>query len=361
MYDISLLAKMRKVLSIIMFKLEGQIIKRHPNYKMDDRLLLDKVDYKRKSLTIDGVEYPMLDCDFPTVDPSDPYTLTKEEQTVIDKLIQSFTLSEKLQEHIKFIYDHGSMYKVFNGNVLYHASIPLDDDGEFLEFTFKNKTYKGRAFLDFCEQLVRHGYYAKKGTREKQDGEDFIWWLWCGRYAPTTGRLKITTFERLFIQDEKIHHEPKNPYYTYYDDINFAKKIFKEFGLEYSKNSYIINGHMPVATIKGESPLKAEGKLLTIDGGFCSAYHKRTGIAGYTMFYNSWGIRLAAHEPFIGKEQAIESNRDIASTTVVFETATKRIKVGDTDIGKELNKQITDLKKLLFAYKHGLIKESKQV
>lgn len=359
MHDVDLMAKMRKVLSIIMFKLEGQAIMRHPNYRMNDRLLLDKIDFEKKTVQVDGISYPMLDCDFPTVDPNNPYLLTPQEELLMDKLIHSFRFSEKLQEHIKFLYDAGSLYKVFNGNILYHACLPLNEKGEFMEFTFKGKTFKGKAFFDYCEQWVRRGYYAKDGTKEKQDGEDFMWWLWCGKNAPTTGRVKITTFERLFIADESTHKEPKNHYYSFYDNQQFCEKVFHEFGIYNTKNSHIINGHMPVATIKGETPVKANGKLLLIDGGFCSAYHKTTGIAGYTMFYNSWGIRLAAHEPFFGTEQAIATNRDIVSTTVVFETATKRIKVGDTDIGKELKIQIEDLKKLLYAYKSGLIKEYK--
>lgn len=357
--DRDLLTKMRKAISIILFKLEGQIILRHPEYEMDDRLLLDKINYENQCIRIDGTTYTMEDIDFPTVNRDHPYQLSLQEEYVISKLISSFKQSSKLQDHIKFIYSVGSMYRVYNNNLLFHGCIPMKEDGNFLEFTFNNQTYSGKSLYDYCDVVARQGYYCKEGTSGKQYGEDFLWWLWCGKYTPSAGREKITTFERLFIKDESSWLEPKNSYYQHFKKADTCEKIFKEFGLSDTTYSHIVNGHMPVKFSSGESPLKGEGKALVIDGGFCRAYHKTTGIAGYTMFYNSFGIRLAAHQPFAGIENALINNKDIISSSVVFENASKRILVADTETGKEIKKKIADLKELLNLFRSGQIKEKR--
>lgn len=354
-----LISQMRKAINVIMFKMEGKIIKRRPEFQMEDRLLLEKIDYKNKTIEIEGKTYPLKDTDFPTIDPNDPYTLSTEEGQVMEQLMHSFTNSVKLQDQIKFIYSKGSIYKIVNGNLLFHGNIPLNDDGSFQRFVFDSIEYYGKNLLDYCDMIARQGYYGIVNTEEKKYGEDFLWWLWSGKDSPTCGRKKITTFERVLIEDEETHKEPKNPYYKYQYDEDTCNKIFEEFGFTDFKYSHIINGHMPVAVKKGESPIRANGKLIAIDGGFCKAYHHSTGIAGYTMFFNSWGIRLAEHEPFQGIEYVIKENKDIISTTVVYESTHKRLTVGDTDIGKDLRNQIDDLMLLLNAYRAGLIVERK--
>lgn len=355
--DLALVAKMRKAIAIIQFKLEGQLIQRHPDYRMEERLLLDKIDYAAQTVRIGNQVYPMLDTDFPTVNRENPYQLTPAEEKVMDQLIQSFRHSERLQKHIRFLYSVGSMYKVTNGNLLFHGCMPMNEDGSFQSFEFEGITFSGKPLYDRCDVIARQGYYGRLGSQEKQKGEDFLWWLWCGKDAPTVGRKKMTTFERLFIEDKATHKEPKNPYYKYQDNEEACLRIMKEFGFTKFKYAHIINGHMPVAVKSGETPVKANGKMIIIDGGFCRAYHHTTGIAGYTMFFNSWGIRLAAHEPFVGLDDAIENNKDILSTSVIYESASKRLTVGMTDIGMELNVQVEELKQLLHAYRSGLIKE----
>ena len=354
--DKLLSARMYKAILIILFKLEGQKLLRRPEFEMEDRLLLDKIDYENKTITIDGKVCPMLDCDFPTVDPANPYELTDEELQVITQLTDSFRHSEKLQRHVRFLYSKGGLYKIQNQNLLFHGCIPMNPDGSLRSYTIGGKTLQGREFLDYAEKTARKAYYDKRGTPERQFGLDFLWWLWAGRDSPIFGRDRMTTFERRFIADKETWNEPKNAYYTYYQDPEVCDRLLKEFGLE-GDHCHIINGHVPVKSKKGESPIKAGGKLLVIDGGFCKAYQKTTGIAGYTLIYNSNCLRLVSHEPFAGRENAIKENRDIASSTMIFERMESRIKIMSTDIGRQLQEQIDDLMALLWAYRHGKIVE----
>ncbi len=355
--DKLLAARMHKAITMILFKLEGQKILRNPSFGMEDRLQLDKVDYEHKCITIDGVTYPMLDTDFPTVDPKDPYALTPEEEVVIYQLTRSFRHSEKLQRHVRFLYSKGSLYRVYNGNLLFHGCIPMTEDGELMHFSIGCDDLHGKEFLDYADTTARKAYYDKPGSPERQFGMDFLWWLWCGRNSPIFGRDKMTTFERRFIADETIHAEPKNAYYRLYNDPEICDMLLKEFGLE-GEHCHIINGHVPVKSKKGESPIKGNGKLLVIDGGFCKAYQKTTGIAGYTLIYNSGCFRMVSHEPFAGRASAIHRNRDIASSSVVFERMESRQKIAETDIGRHLQDQIDDLKALVSAYRTGAIAEN---
>ena len=354
--DKLLSARMHKAITIILFKLEGQKLLRHPEYGMSDRLLLDKIDYANKCITIGDTTYPLEDVDFPTVDPKDPYTLTPEEDTVINQLTASFLRSEKLQKHIRFLYSKGSLYKVFNGNLLFHGCIPMTADGELLAFQIGGKERKGREFLDYADTAARQAYYYKLGTPERQLGMDFLWFLWAGRNSPIFGRDRMTTFERRLTKDESAWTEPKNPYYTYYQDPAVCDMLLKEFGLE-GPHCHIINGHIPVKSKKGESPIKGGGKLIVIDGGFCKAYQPTTGIAGYTLIYNSWVLRIVSHQPFCGRKTAIEENKDIANSSRVFERMDTRIKIAQTDIGAKLQAQANALRDLLCAYKAGAVPE----
>ena len=355
--DKLLAAQMHKAITMILFKLEGQKILRNPSFGMEDRLLLDKIDYENKCITINGQVHPMLDTDFPTVDPADPYTLTPEEDTLINQLTRSFRHSEKLQRHIRFLYSKGSLYKVYNDNLLFHGCVPMTEDGEFMSFSIGCDNLSGKAFLDYADKTARRAYYNKPGSPERQFGMDFLWWLWAGRNSPIFGRDRMTTFERRFIEDEDVWAEPKNAYYRLYNDSAICDKILEEFGLT-EPHCHIINGHVPVKSKKGESAIKADGKLLVIDGGFCKAYQKTTGIAGYTLIYNSNCLRLVAHEPFSGRANAIRENLDIASTTQIFERMDTRQKIAETDIGRQLQEQIDDLMALLAAYRSGAIAEN---
>lgn len=357
--DRLLCARMHKAISMILFKLEGQKIRRNPAFQMDDRLLLDKIDYDAKTITIDGTVYPMLDTDFPTVDPADPYALTPEEDTLISTLTRSFRHSEKLQRHVRFLYSKGSLYRIYNGNLLFHGCIPMEADGSLMAFSIGHGCHglSGKAFLDYADRVARRAYYNKPGSPERQQGMDFLWWLWAGRNSPIFGRNRMTTFERRFIADESTHVEAKNAYYTLYNDPAVCEGILKEFGLE-GPHCHIINGHVPVKSKKGESPIKGSGKLIVIDGGFCKAYQKTTGIAGYTLIYNSHCFRLMAHEPFVGKAAAIHKNYDIASTTQVFERLESRAMILQTDIGRKLQGQIDELIDLVAAFRSGAIVES---
>ena len=351
-------ARMHKAITMILFKLEGQKIRRNPAFHMDDRLLLDKIDYNAKTITIDGVTYPMLDTDFPTVDPADPYALTPEEDALINTLTRSFRHSEKLQRHVRYLYSKGSLYRIYNGNLLFHGCIPMHEDGSLMRFSLMGcEDLSGRAFLDYADRVARRAYYNKPGSPERQQGMDFLWWLWAGRNSPIFGRDRMTTFERRFIADESTHSEPKNAYYTLYNDLAVCEGILKEFGLE-GPHCHIINGHVPVKSKKGESPVKGGGRLVVIDGGFCKAYQKTTGIAGYTLIYNSSCFRLVAHEPFVGRAAAIHKNYDIASTTQVFERLESRAMILQTDIGKKLQGQIDELVDLVAAFRSGAIVES---
>ena len=354
--DKLLSARMHKAITVILFKLEGQKIMRHPSYGMADRLLLDKIDYADRSVTIGGKKYHLEDCDFPTVDPSDPYALTAEENAVIDQLTASFLHSEKLQRHVRFLYSKGSLYKIYNGNLLYHGCIPMEPDGSFMSFTIGGQERRGREFLDYADAAARRAYYLPLGSKERQLGMDFLWFLWAGRNSPIFGRDRMTTFERRLIADESAWAEPKNPYYSLYNDPAICEKILREFGLE-GPDCHIINGHVPVKAGKGESPIKGGGRLIVIDGGFCKAYQATSGIAGYTLTFNSYCLRIIAHQPFAGKEKAVKENFDIASTSAVVENLDQRLTIAGTDNGRVLQAQIDDLRRLLDAYRSGAILE----
>ena len=282
--------------------------------------------------------------------------LSAEEEEVINQLTASFEHSEKLQKHIRFLYSKGGLYKVFNGHALFHGCIPMTEEGELMKFYLNGQELSGRTLMDYAEAVARQGYYAKPGSPERTAGQDFLWFLWCGRNSPTFGRDRMTTFERRLIKDETSWAEPKNAYYTHYNGPAVCDMLLAEFGLVGS-SCHIINGHVPVKSKKGESPIKGGGKLIVIDGGFCRAYQPTTGIAGYTLIYNSNCYRLVSHEPFAGKQAALRKNRDITSTEVVFERMDKRVKIAETDIGSELQRQVDDLKALLRAYKRGTVKE----
>lgn len=350
--DVELVAKLRKAAAVMQMKLEGQIIARHPEYDMDERMMLDKINFDEGTVTIGGVTYPLRDTDFPTINPESPYELTEEERQLMASLKDSFIRSDKLQAHMRFLFEHGSFYRCFNSNLLFHGCVPLNRDGSFERFEFDGKRLWGKRLFDFCEHKVREGYFGVRGTKEKRDGEDFMWWLWCGKNSPIFGRTRMTTFERMLVEDKASHEEPKNYYYRYMNDPKVISNIFEEFGLD-PEESHIVNGHIPVKSKDGESPIKCDGKLLTIDGGFCKAYQKTTGIAGYTLIYNSYGLRLVSHGPFKGIGEAVQQNTDILSKTDILEVATRRKLVADTDIGKELHGQIDTLSLLLDAYHSG--------
>ena len=354
--DKLLSARMYKAITIILFKLEGQKILRRPEFGMTDRLLLDKIDYKSKTVTIGDRIYPMEDCDFPTVDPADPYTLTEEESHVIDQLTDSFRHSEKLQSHVRFLYSKGGLYKVHNGNLLFHGCIPMTADGRLLSFTIGGRERSGREFLDYAEKTARKAYYDKRGSAERQFGMDFLWWLWAGRNSPIFGRDRMTTFERRFITDESTWTEPKNAYYTFYQEPAVCDMLLGEFGLK-GTHCHIINGHVPVKVKKGESPIKGGGKLIVIDGGFSKAYQSTSGIAGYTLIFSSRHFRIVSHQPFEGRRAAIHSNHDIANESQIFEKMETRMKVAETDEGTELQARVEELMMLLEAYRSGAIKE----
>ena len=354
--DKLLSARMHKAITVILFKLEGQKILRHPEYGMEDRLLLDKIDYENRCVTINGTTWPLEDIDFPTVDPANPYELTPEENEVIDQLTASFERSEKLQRHVRFLYSKGSLYKIHNGNLLFHGCIPLTEEGAFLSFCLDGTERCGKDFLDYADTAARQAYYYKRGTPERKLGMDFLWFLWAGRNSPLFGRDRMTTFERRLIADESSWAEPKNAYYTLYQDPAVCDFILKEFGLE-GPHCHIINGHVPVKVKKGESPIKGGGKLLVIDGGFCKAYQSTSGIAGYTLISTSKSYRIVAHQPFVGREKAIRDNYGIAHSTEIFERQESRQKIMDTDVGTELQMRIDDLRALLDAYRDGAVTE----
>ena len=355
--DKLLSARMHKAITVILFKLESQKILRQPEFGMEDRLLLDKIDYENKCITIGGVTYPLEDCDFPTVDPADPYTLTPEENQVIDALTDSFRRSEKLQKHIRFLYSKGGLYKAYNGNLMFHGCVPMTEDGKLMTFTIGGKERSGKEFLDYAEMTARKAYYDKPGSPERQFGMDFLWWLWAGRNSPIFGRDRMTTFERRLIKDESAWTEPKNSYYTLYQDSKICDMLLKEFGLE-GPHCHIINGHIPVKAKKGESPIKGDGKLIVIDGGFCKAYQPTSGIAGYTLIFNSYNIRIVSHQPFPGRNEALFNNYDIANSSMIFERMDSRMKISETDNGRILQAQEDDLRRLLLAYRTGAVTES---
>ncbi len=354
--DLSMDMKIHKAIAIIQFKLEGQIIMRHPEFEMDERLLLDKINYDRKTVTVYGKEYPMRDTDFPTVDPMDPYNLTPDEEQMMARIRHAFLKCEKLQRHVRFLYSNGGLYKIHNSNLLYHGCVPLDAEGNFKAVDIDGKKYSGKALYDVLDNYARRGYYARNDPAGKHWAQDYIWYIWAGPNSPVFGKDKMTTFERYFVEDKETHKEVKNSYYSMLDQEDILNRILEEFGLD-TKNSHIINGHVPVELKKGETPIKCDGKLLIIDGGFSKAYQSKTGIAGYTLVANSHGMRLVAHEPFESTEAAILHESDIFSDSTVVETAAMRIRVADTDAGAEIKESIKQLERLLQAYRDGIIIE----
>lgn len=356
--DVLLMAQMHKAISVIQFKIEGQMIARHPEYKMEQRALLHRIDHKKGTIEIEGTEYPLKDADFPTIDPKNPYRLTAGEEQLIRTLQTSFLNSDKLQKHIRLLYSKGSMYLIANSNLMYHASIPMTDQGEFKTVVVEGKPYAGKSLLDRLDRLAREAYFGGNGAESRGKALDYMWYLWCGSESPFFDKAKMATLERYLIEDKKSHHEEKGAYYKHLDSQQMCCMILSEFGLDPEK-SHIISGHIPVKTCKGESPVKAGGKLMMIDGGFSKAYQTETGIAGYTLIYNSHGLQLVQHEPFESSLKAIEEGQDIISTKVIVEATTNRITVRETTIGKELQVQIDDLRRLLDAYRSGQLKERK--
>ncbi len=354
--DLSLDMKMHKAIAIIQFKLEGSLIMRRPEFQMEDRLLLDKIDYENKTVNIGGKSYTMRDVEFPTVDPQNPYALSPEEEQVMERLRQAFLKCEKLQKHVRFLFSRGGLYKIYNSNLLYHGCMPMDENGNFNTFTVDGEEYRGKALYDILDQYARKGYYSKYNPAEMQKGQDMIWYIWEGPNSPVFGKDKMATFERYFVEEKETHKETKNSYYQLLDREDVINKILMEFGLD-SGQSHIVNGHVPVELKKGESPIKCGGKLLIIDGGFSKAYQGKTGIAGYTLVANSHGMRLVAHEPFESAESAILHESDIFSDSVILETSNSRISVADTDGGAEIKETIHQLEVLLQAYRDGTIIE----
>ncbi|MCI7730615.1 fructose-1,6-bisphosphatase [Enorma burkinafasonensis] len=339
-----------KAVDVLLFKLEGQIIARHPEFDMEDRLLLDKIDLEAGTVEIDGRTHPLVTSDFPTLDPEHPYELTAEEERIVRKLVDEFTGTDHLKRHIDYLYRHGSVYLVSNNNLLFHGCVPLNEDGTFASINCEGTWRSGRDYLDFCDRIARRAWR----TRDRA-ALDWMWYLWIGFRSPLSGR-HVKTFERSFIEDQATWREPMDPYFTLTNDPACCDAIMREFGVQ-PERGHIVNGHTPVKTTSGEKPIRADGKLLVIDGGFCTAYHPKTGIAGYTLISSSRGMRLKAHEAFKNVTEAITHNADIHSETNRFASAERRIMVADTDTGAEIRNQIQDLRILLDAYRTGLIKE----
>ncbi len=354
--DLSLDQKMHKAITIMQFKLEGQTIMRNPEFGMDDRRFLHRIDFEKGMVEVEGEAYPMLDLSFPTINKENPYELSEGESLVMRRLQQAFMRCEKLQKHVRFLYAKGGMYKVYNGNLLYHGCVPVEEDGSFAKVKIFEDEYSGRALYDILEYYARKGYYSKDAV-ERRRGQDILWYIWNGPGSPVYGKNKMTTFERYFLADKTTHEECKNSYYKLYEDVDFVNGILREFDLN-EETAHIVNGHVPVEQIHGESPIKCGGKLLVIDGGFSRAYQKKTGIAGYTLVCNSWGMRLAAHEPFESTEAAILKETDIVSDSIIVENFKKRMMVSDTDVGKELGDMVKYLEELLEAYREGKLIES---
>lgn len=354
--DLELDKKMHKAIAIIQFKLEGQLILSRPELDMNDRLLLDKINYVNQTIHIEGKDYELKDCNFPTIDSKNPYELTKAEQNIMDRIKSAFLNCEKLQKHVRFLYSHGSLYKVFNSTLLYHGCIPFEEDGDFKKVHIFDQYYSGKALYDILEVYARIGYYSTQDQEKRKKGQDILWYIWSNENSPVYGKAKMATLERYLLADKTVQQETKNPYYKFIEKEEIVNKILEEFGLDVNK-SHIINGHMPVQLKKGETPIKCNGKLLMIDGGFCKAYQKQTGIAGYTLIYNSYGLRLVAHEPFTSAEDAIVKETDIYSDTTIVEQVVQRRVVGDTDNGKQLKARIAELEQLLLAYRTGIIIE----
>ncbi len=349
--------RIHKAISIIQFKVEGQIIRRQKGFHLEERALLHRIDYEKGTISLDGKEYHMLDMNFPTIDPKNPYALSEEEEEVMERLERAFLGCEKLQEHMRLLLTKGNLYKVHNDNLLYHGCVPLNEDGSLKEVTLFGKTFKGRSLYDALDRYVRKGFFALD-EQARENGKDIMWYIWLSPDSPLFGKDKMATFERYFLAEKETHLENKNPYYKLLENEDVIDNVMREFGLS-PEESYIVNGHVPVKRKNGESPVKCNGKVMVIDGGFSKAYQKETGIAGYTLIYNSYGLRLVAHEPFESTEAAIEKESDIHSESMIIKRVMERRLVGDTDAGKELKEQISDLEVLLAAYRSGEIKEKR--
>ena len=347
--------RIHKAISVIQFKVEGQIIRRQTTFHLDDRALLHRIDFEKGTVTIYGKEYKMLDMNFPTVDPADPYALTEEEEEIMRRLEAAFTGCEKLQQHMHFLLAKGGLYKVYNDNLLYHGCVPLNEDGSLKEVEVFGKMYRGRELYDVLDSYVRKGFFALD-KKERQDGKDIMWYIWLHPDSPLFGKNRMATFERYFLSEKETHVEKKNPYYSLIENEKVIDGILREFGLD-PATAHIVNGHVPVKRKDGESPIKCGGKVMVIDGGFSRAYQKETGIAGYTLIYNSYGLRIVAHEPFESTEDAVRKENDIHSETVVVQRLYDRVLVGDTDVGRELREQVKDLERLLAAYRNGELTE----
>ena len=352
--DLTAAAQMHKAVTVMMLKLEAQVIARNPDFDLQGRDFLNHIDFAAGTVDYHGTVYPLLDCDFPTVDPAAPTTLTAEEAHVIAGLVRSFAESERLQRHVQFLYAHGAFYKICNGNLLYHGAVPMTEDGAFAAIRFEGVARSGKQLFDYCDRRARQGYSAPPGSPARLAGQDFLWYLWCGAKSPLFGRSAMTTFERLYIADPAAHREIKDPYYRHIAAQDTAERILREFGLA-GAGCHIVNGHVPVRAIEGESPIKGGGRLIIIDGGFCRAYHQRTGIAGYTLVYNSRGLILRTHQPFESAEKAIHEDEDIASKSEYIYTAPQRILVRDTDEGGRKQALIRDLCALVEAYQTGVL------
>lgn len=355
--EMELNMRMHKAISIIQFKIEGQTIRRQPGFGLEERALLHRIDYEKGTITLDGKEYKLLDTNFPTIDPKNPYQLSADEEDVMERLERAFTGCEKLQEHMHFLLSKGSLYKVYNNNLLYHGCVPLNEDGTLKEVTLFSKKFKGKSLYDALERYVRKGFFAVN-KEDWENGKDIMWYIWLNPNSPLFGKDKMATFERYFLAEKETHTEVKNPYYQYIENEKVIASIMEEFGLDFeSDDTHIINGHVPVKRKNGESPVKCNGKVMVIDGGFSKAYQRETGIAGYTLIYNSYGLLLVAHEPFESTESAIEKESDIHSESMVIRRVVQRSLVENTDVGKELKEQIADLEVLLKAYRSGELKE----
>ncbi len=354
-YNRNLIAKMHKAIAMIQFKLEGLMAMKHPEYQMADRLLLDKIDHQKGNVTISGQEFLLKDRNFPTIDPDSPFALTTQEQEVIDALCNSFINNEKLHRHIDFLYEKGSMYRYYNNVLMFHGCIPLESDGSFTEVDLYGKKVKAKGLLDLCEALVRQARFSKQ-EKEKNRGVDFMWYLWCGSKSPLFGKKKMATFERYFVEDKETHQECSDPYFKLVSDENLVDRILEAFDIS-DPEAVIVNGHIPVKIRKGENPIKVPGRMVLIDGGMSKAYQPVTGIAGYTLVYNSHQMFLSEHEPFNSADNTVRTNSDMESKVIPFKTFTERMKISDTDQGREIAGQITDLEMLLEAYRDGTIKQ----
>ncbi len=357
---IRLTALMHKAISIIQFKEEAKIYERHPEWGMNDREILKFIDYEKGSIHLNDNDYPLLSSHFPTVNPDNPNALTPEEEALMDKLSHSFLVSEKLHKHVKMLLQHGCMYSIFNNNLLFHASVPINEDGSLKEVEiYPGRKYAGKDLMHFIGMMIRSAFQNDTEEKERKYAIDYFLYLWCGKESPLFDKSKMATFERYFLKEKETHTEEKGNYFKYRDDAHIVDRILDSFGIT-GENRHIINGHVPVHVMSGENPIKADGKLMVIDGGFSQAYHKETGIAGYTLVYHSRGFELVQHEPFTSTADAIQRGTDIKSTIQIVEMSNRRMLVADTDKGDELQKQIEDLKELLYAYRHGFIKEQER-